>query len=828
MSSGASPEAGPARKRVSKACDGCYARRHKCDGMNPCQRCLETGIDCRYDRVARKRGPQGPGKRAKTAESQMPHIKEEEQATSGAASPAFAPSGFFSSAPASMGSMSMVPSAPAPNPLQFLSLGLGRDAPNPRTLLPPPPILKKLVAAFFNHVHPFIQIIHRHSFLEDLSAQSPLLLLSVCGSLSGRAIPELDAEAEAHAERCLEAGYGLIIPSMISPEPVSLDVVLASLHFDHAAGNRSNPHIVDRWLGFSIASMMQRGLNVEADFGTDLVKREQGRRAWWRLYSYERASAMQAGRICLISEDANLLRLPVSDVVWGMPTNQGASAMAAAPPRFLPGSIERSLAALQAGELRGWNPLEQTLFLLSTYGHVNRVVLGLRDADWGTAASSPSPLMRILEEQRHSLLKVLDLLWEGLDEPVKRLDEDPMRFAKEASYVDGRWSWIGAEDDPMTLCMLILYRTLRILLVSPPDLSRMISTQGWLFSPDFIAAVHHAGAISRLLEAVMATNQDLNFVHPCLGFCVVTAASVHVALVRALRMVPARPALPGPSDTDQGHMVALVQVQAQALRDVEVNIRALEGLGKRWKLAAKTGRALRQALEVMDWDGLEVELGSIRRLAGAGKGTGADRSVIGDGGPNANGAEDVEEEQSTRNTEGFALKVLADLAEAQMRSKAMEAAEAERVEGRTGSFASERAAFGSLDETFQESRSPAANSAMPVGSLLAQQSARQGLWIGDPRPGSSVMPTVANPAMRGLFNQGLSPLSVPSPGFSGAATPEQTASVPSGLPAQSFFPNAEGIDSWPTGNGQAAPFQQDDLAMLFSGVGGNTDIIFWQ
>ncbi|SNX84018.1 uncharacterized protein MEPE_02726 [Melanopsichium pennsylvanicum] len=46
------------RKRVSRACDQCYQKKDKCDGLTPvCTFCAQSERKCTYDRPERKRGP---------------------------------------------------------------------------------------------------------------------------------------------------------------------------------------------------------------------------------------------------------------------------------------------------------------------------------------------------------------------------------------------------------------------------------------------------------------------------------------------------------------------------------------------------------------------------------------------------------------------------------------------------------------------------------------------------------------------------------------------------------------------------------------------------
>ena len=54
----ASKDRKPKRKRVSRACDQCFLKKDRCDGVQPiCTFCSQLGRACTYDRPERKRGP---------------------------------------------------------------------------------------------------------------------------------------------------------------------------------------------------------------------------------------------------------------------------------------------------------------------------------------------------------------------------------------------------------------------------------------------------------------------------------------------------------------------------------------------------------------------------------------------------------------------------------------------------------------------------------------------------------------------------------------------------------------------------------------------------
>lgn len=48
---------GVKQRRLTKACDNCHRRKIRCDGRQPCERCLHLHIDCLYTPSNKKRGP---------------------------------------------------------------------------------------------------------------------------------------------------------------------------------------------------------------------------------------------------------------------------------------------------------------------------------------------------------------------------------------------------------------------------------------------------------------------------------------------------------------------------------------------------------------------------------------------------------------------------------------------------------------------------------------------------------------------------------------------------------------------------------------------------
>jgi hypothetical protein len=121
----------------------------------------KTSHSFRYDRVAKKRGPSGPGKRKDV------QIKQEDAISSpgsGVESPAPTQLASYSGAQSFSGLSVMSASSSLVSPLQLLRMP--QNPANPRDFLPPPEILERLVQVFFENVHPFLPVIHRETWVD--------------------------------------------------------------------------------------------------------------------------------------------------------------------------------------------------------------------------------------------------------------------------------------------------------------------------------------------------------------------------------------------------------------------------------------------------------------------------------------------------------------------------------------------------------------------------------------------------------------------------------------------------------------------------------------
>ncbi|KAL8817709.1 MAG: hypothetical protein Q9191_008095 [Dirinaria sp. TL-2023a] len=130
----------PQKARLRKACDGCSLRKVKCDENTPCKPCHDLGIECRFERPSKRRGP--PNRHAEALKRQKMDSGMPGQA--GSTSPTHAAQALASFAQTPFYKQNMETIAPLP-------------------------IVEALIQDYFTYLHPLIPVPHEPSFREALS-----------------------------------------------------------------------------------------------------------------------------------------------------------------------------------------------------------------------------------------------------------------------------------------------------------------------------------------------------------------------------------------------------------------------------------------------------------------------------------------------------------------------------------------------------------------------------------------------------------------------------------------------------------------------------------
>jgi hypothetical protein len=411
-----------------------------------------------------------------------------------------------------------------------------------------------------------VPIIHEATFMRQIHLQSPIVMLSLIGATLAEAHrdPNLLSPALLKiAGNAQEAALQLMLPYIVSSQEIPLEVFIAGTNMDAMAGNNQHSRLVDRWLGFTVAALKQRRLNFEEAAPPSFssisnvrhistwLEQEQRRRVLWRLYSYDRASALQTSRTIMLTDEDCRVRLPCSDDIWNkeylddVPSHESPLLAST-----LQGLIDQMPSLIPTA-----SPLQINLVLASILGHASQYY-------YSGYLFPGSPAQT-------SLLVALTSFWRN---------SPPLWKNIMASLNDPDW-WKG-NFDTASLYGLLVYHGLEVLARSPWELPRQLRDADWISSPAFGTVIQYAENCSHLLKGILKKSPDLEACPPHFGFVVVVCASVSLVVIKRNK-----------SDSMQRHNVGSA---------IHIHIHAMESLGKRWNVAGRLSLLLKAALET-DW-----------------------------------------------------------------------------------------------------------------------------------------------------------------------------------------------------------------------------------
>ncbi|KAG2223886.1 hypothetical protein INT45_012759 [Circinella minor] len=181
------------RNKANKACKGCRKKKVKCEGEVPCERCQKAGLDCVFDTVASTKRTSSTRRHTnKNISSQTPtrSNSQDEIDTSSTSTTAIPLTNkgsqqqqndegekeFFTSIPAPADGISVSTTGRGLYIPDWLSKGgiennnnhSPDDGRNNNMFAKPSDIRNDLLSTYFDHVHPYLPIIHRPTFQKQL------------------------------------------------------------------------------------------------------------------------------------------------------------------------------------------------------------------------------------------------------------------------------------------------------------------------------------------------------------------------------------------------------------------------------------------------------------------------------------------------------------------------------------------------------------------------------------------------------------------------------------------------------------------------------------
>ncbi|OQE40933.1 hypothetical protein PENCOP_c005G08144 [Penicillium coprophilum] len=275
------------------ACDNCRRRKVRCNREQPCGKCREVSLNCRYTSVARRKGPKGrtaPVLSALLSSTESTPLESTSTNTNDAT--------LF---PVSFLEDQLLPPLPEYGSIDLNTIGLPREI----TISPvvqqrmSTVLLQAHVKIFLKHLFPIMPVLDADLVTldslhpETLSSRRYALLLALCAAThlqlkldetDGSTFEEASPSGQSlidQALRCLQEFDPLDMPHV--------DSVLTSFFLFSAYGNLDKHHHAWHYLSQSISFAHILNLHQEESYlALDPEEAELRRRIYWLLFITER------------------------------------------------------------------------------------------------------------------------------------------------------------------------------------------------------------------------------------------------------------------------------------------------------------------------------------------------------------------------------------------------------------------------------------------------------------------------------------------------------------------------------------------------------------
>ncbi|KAF5119919.1 hypothetical protein DV452_001370 [Geotrichum candidum] len=320
------------RKRTARACDRCSTARTKCDGKQPCYRCLNLLIPCEYNRLIKKRGkgselyPQNPRKVARKTQQNLPALASrstEEAGKSRQETPSEAGELDLNSV-----KIKLSPSVEAATLARDRNVQTdnqpGEEFTSTQTEKPghtvtdPYAALMRLADTSEQH-HQLSE--NQRSTLSSIAGQShPTMKRHHAEEQEyprkGMAIPTIDFKARL-TSKLLDRLMSYMRPwKNDNSHEYDLDEIIAYINVGIVSSASEFKGSSLRW--WAIAWCMARVLKLNKEIPSlEEEAREERRRVWWTLFMIDRHLGLCYNRPCTLLDSESLeLFFPISMEIW--------------------------------------------------------------------------------------------------------------------------------------------------------------------------------------------------------------------------------------------------------------------------------------------------------------------------------------------------------------------------------------------------------------------------------------------------------------------------------------------------------------------------------
>ncbi|KAJ3012724.1 UNVERIFIED_CONTAM: hypothetical protein HDU68_001050 [Siphonaria sp. JEL0065] len=474
----------------------------------------------------------------------------------------------------------------------------------------PKEALDELINLYFEYIDPSLPIIHKRSFLETISTESPLLLNAMyalaarysnhtsilsLGSMFGGPVTSLDEVKQRACDVFYFKARDLVDQYMdfAKVSTISAFLLLKSLC---AASGRISASWMYSGMAISMLKEMRRGSNTdddalatESDGSLDWLEHEKRRRLWWACYVGDRYAAAASDRPMIMQDSDCKVHFPCSPEDWvaGFSAVQDSPTVAEEKKRQITdfSSTSAFIPNLSSQTYHGYYILLSKIFgQIIDFTKVYKTTTGLSEMVAAVAsgtAQQPPPRNQIIEQTdvKLSVLETSLKSWHAfLPEHYKAINYD----VQLANTTQPKEIYLLANlQIYYRLCTIFLHKPKLMNLLRTTQVSRHHSTIPK--HPSFLSCHKAASEVTQILDMIRGCegeqspgkNPNLTHFYPFVScFAIFQSALVHL-------------------------MAGQICCNgAGGVRKALVHASALKGLSRDWGLAAKLYSSLAGLIDV--------------------------------------------------------------------------------------------------------------------------------------------------------------------------------------------------------------------------------------
>lgn len=484
----------------------------------------------------------------------------------------------------------------------------------------PPEATSELLALFFQYFTPIMPLVHKRTFYQNLSTQSPLILNSIY-ALAARWSnhPAIKKSSGAEGDKRYNSGdvfyiraremvdHYMDVPNMTT---VNALLILATYAAESGRGSAA-------WMysGMAIRMAQELKLNIEPDFEESLpplsgpsspstwLEQETRRRLWWTCFIMDRYAGAAADRSMIINEKDCKVYLPATETDWvnGFPSHRNPHPAGPTSPDSYQIAVLTSTAAFTPG-IPSPTPYGAFCLLVKIFGKI----VDYSNMCKSTQRTSTTPALSPDADYQLSILDASLRDWFAMLPGWMRVVGD--EFVPTFDGIgNGVQPWLVAYLHIFYhCCVIVLHRPKMMAALKEREREAETSARSGsglspasagaaalAENPAYIVCLSSACEITTILRKVMRTNPNLFYLSPFVGFCIFQSGLVYLVSLQSTQINGEDGQMRPPGGDINPNTVT----RDQAEENIDIHLRALEGIGRYWFMPERLGSMFRSLLD---------------------------------------------------------------------------------------------------------------------------------------------------------------------------------------------------------------------------------------